>query len=265
MTPCQSPHETYVEKGFYLHPEPIVSGSLLRLAIERISALMNGTYDMGAKPWRRWNIGHPYKMQKIDQVHLCDRAFYSLVTQPVIGEWIARVSSADLVQVWATQLLVKPPGGGKLGAVGWHMDRKDWPFWQGEILTMWLALDDVRPDCGPLLYVQGSHRWPDIAAPGDAYIQDLEAQEKRLKQLAPHLAWREVPALLRAGGAGFHSADTLHGSRANRTDCPRIGLAISVRTERSRVKSGVEDYGYTSYLDHPSIAPIIYRRERIDP
>ncbi len=217
-------------------------------------------YDTRIAPWRRSNVGDPHKMQKIDQVHLCDTAFYVLASQPCIGEWVAEITGADSVRVWATQLFFKPPGGGDLGAVGWHTDRENWQFWEGEVLTVWLALADVSAESGPLSYVEGSHRWPDAEKRGDAYAQSLGSVEARLREEAPGREWRTVPALLQAGGIALHSAETLHGSGANTTDAPRIGLGINVRTERSRVRTGTEDFGYASQVDHPFMCPLIYRR-----
>jgi SAM-dependent methyltransferase len=255
-----TPREIYEETGYYLHPEPIVPAELVRRAFARIGALVSGEHDTGIPPWRRLNVGDPQKMQKIDQVHLCDKAFHLLATHPAIGACVAELTGADLVQVWATQLLIKPPRGGDLGTVGWHTDRKNWPFWEGEVLTVWLALDDIAPDAGPVLYVEGSHRWPDAEKHGDAYTQDLDSLEEQIKQRAPPRPWHKVPVVVSAGGVGVHASDTLHGSRANDSDVFRVGLGINVRTERSRVRPGVDDYGYASHLGHPFVCPIIHRR-----
>ncbi len=260
MSASRTPHEKYLESGFYLHPEPIVPPSLLRQAVERIPAILREEYDLGFPPWRRWNVGDPLKVQKVDQVHVCDRVFRLLAIQSILGEWIARVTGADFVQLWATQLFLKPPGGGDLGAIGWHTDRENWRFWEGEVLTVWLALEEVGPDAGPLLYVEGSHAWTDAEKEGDAYDQDLSGLQGRLRQRSPSREWREVPVVLPAGGVAFHSADTLHGSGENRTDRPRIGLALNVRTGRSRIKPGVEHYGYATHLEHPLFSPILYSR-----
>lgn len=262
MTPSRSPAELYEELGYYLHPEPIVPAPLLRRALDRIAALIREDYDTGVPPWRRLNVGDPRMVQKIDQVHVCDKAFHLLATHPAVGELVARTTGADLVQVWATQLFLKPAHGADSGAVGWHTDRETWPFWEGEVLTVWLALDEVALESGPVLYVEGSHRWPDAEKHGDAYVQDLDVLEAQIKLLAPPRPWRKVPVLLQAGGAGVHMADIIHGSAANTSDLFRVGMAINVRTEKSRPRQGVEDYGYASFLHHPFLCPVIYQRDR---
>jgi hypothetical protein len=258
--PSPIPSERYRESGFHVHPEPLLPAALLRAAVDRIPALVREEYDLGFPPWRRWNVGDPRKVQKIDQVHLCDRAFRVLATQRVLGEWIAAVTGADFVQVWATQLFVKPPAGGDLGTIGWHTDRENWQFWEGEVLTAWIALEDVGPDAGPLLYVEGSHRWPDAEKQGDAYDQDLGGIQGRLRRQGLSREWREVPVLLPAGGVALHSADTLHGSGENRASRPRVGLAVNVRTRRSRIKPGVEHFGYADHEGHPFYSPVIHSK-----
>jgi ectoine hydroxylase-related dioxygenase (phytanoyl-CoA dioxygenase family) len=112
---------------------------------------------------------------------------------PSIGEWVARITGADFVQIWATQLFLEPPRGGALGAIRWHTNRDKWPFWEGEVLTVWLALDDFKPDSGPVLYVEGSHRWPGEEKRGDAYEQDLVTLEDRVRPLGPARPWNTGP------------------------------------------------------------------------
>jgi SAM-dependent methyltransferase len=259
-TDTEGDRAQFEDRGYHLHREPLVDPALIERARDRIPAIIAEHYDTGIPPWRRLSVGEPHKLQKIDQVHLCDRAFHQLVTHPAIGALVARLTGAELVQVWATQLFIKPPGGGELNVVGWHTDRANWPFWDGEVLTVWLALEDIGPDAGPVIYVEGSHRWPDGEKRGDAYEQDLARLEDRIQALGPPRPWRKVPNLVKAGGVGVHVADILHASGANASTSSRLGLAINVRTERARPKPGVEDYGYASYLDQPFIAPILYRR-----
>lgn len=260
----RSPRESYAATGYHIRPEPLIPRDLLKAATDRIPALVRGEHDLGFSPWRRWNVGDPAKVQKIDQVHLCDKAFHRLAIEPSIGEWVAEVTGADFVQLWATQLFVKPAGGGDQGTIGWHTDRENWLFWEGEVLTVWLALDDVGPDSGPLRYVEGSHLWPDEEKWGDAYEnaydQDLGQIRARIEQKASSRTWREAACVLPAGGVAMHSADTLHGSGENTSSAPRLGLALNVRTRGARIKPGVEHFGYATHLGHPFVCPILYSK-----
>ena len=57
-------------------------------------------------------------------------------------------------QVWA-----KPPGANPLT---FHRDSAYFDLVPEDIVTVWIALDDMRDEeLGPLQYVHGSHRWVD--------------------------------------------------------------------------------------------------------
>lgn len=257
----RTPQQTYLESGFYVHPTPVLPALALQKALDRIPAIINEEYDTGIAPMRRWNMGDSQKIQKIDHVHLCDKAFHLLATQPILGKWVADVTGAEMVQLWSTQLLIKPPGGENLGVIGWHTDRLHWPQWEGEVLTLWLALCDVDEKSGPVLYVEGSHRWVhrthDV---DDAFTQDLAYVENKLKGEDPAQPWTKIPAILPKGGVAFHNADTLHASAANTSNHPRIGLALNLRTERSHIKPGYHDFDFASYLSQPFVCPVVYQR-----
>jgi ectoine hydroxylase-related dioxygenase (phytanoyl-CoA dioxygenase family) len=253
------PAESYRERGFFIVPEVVVPHALIARVLPRCDAVAAGQYETGVPPWRRWNVGSDVKVQKIDQAHLADDAIFALVTHPAIGAWAARVTGARRVQLWATQLLTKPPGGGSEGHVGWHDDDQNWQFWRGEALTVWLALSDVGPDSGPLRFLPGSHRFPPGGDRGDAYCQDLDRQQQAILQgVAREAIEPEVDVLLPMGGLSVHHRLTLHCSGANRSAEPRRSIAINVRTERAEPAPGVEDYGFCSFLDHPRACPILY-------
>lgn len=54
-----------------------------------------------------------------------------------------------------------------LNLTGWVSSERNWhqddylnpPAVRGSYLAVWMALDDIHPDCGPFEYVPGSHRW----------------------------------------------------------------------------------------------------------
>lgn len=252
----------YDAQGFVLVDEPVVDPSLVLRAIPSCAAVTAGIHATGVAPWRRWNVGSPERVQKVDQAHLADDGIFALVTHPAIGAWVARVTGARRVQLWATQLITKPPGGGALGHVGWHDDDQNWAFLEGEALTVWLALGHVGPDAGPVRFLPGSHRWPRQGERGDAYDQDLDGQRARLVgAVAPERVVPEVDAVLPMGGLSLHDRYTLHCSGANRSPSSRLGIAINVRTERSAPVPGVDDHGYCSHLDDPRICPVLFEAE----
>ena len=52
----------------------------------------------------------------------------------------------------------KPPGA---AALTFHRDSAYFDFVPSDVVTVWIALDDMDPELGPLEYVRGSHDWSD--------------------------------------------------------------------------------------------------------
>jgi ectoine hydroxylase-related dioxygenase (phytanoyl-CoA dioxygenase family) len=164
---------------------------------------------------------------------------------------------AETVQVWAVQLLHKPPAGDGLGhnVVGWHQDEDYWhDWWSGEVFTCWLALSDVTAESGPMSFVPRSHMWGFLAS-GDFY-GDLNDVKARFS-VPEGEAWAEVPAILKPGQASFHHRRTIHGSGINTADWPRRSLAVHLRTEKS-TPLNLAPPGYPAELSDPRICPALY-------
>jgi hypothetical protein len=55
-----------------------------------------------------------------------------------------------------------------LNLTGWVSTERNWhqddylnpPYVNSWYSAVWVALDDIHPDCGPFEYVPGSHKWP---------------------------------------------------------------------------------------------------------
>lgn len=77
--------------------------------------------------------------------------------------------------------LIGAPMGLHLNLTGYVSTEREWhqddylnpPHVMAHYVAVWMALDDVSPDCGPFEFVRGSHRWP------------LLRREKVLAQMDP--------------------------------------------------------------------------------
>jgi hypothetical protein len=257
-------------RGRYRADGYCVSGPLLdesaiaqaRLAAGRVIA---GCYETGVKPlYRNWNLGDPpQSLVKIDLPHLSDRMIQRVVSDHRIGEWVAGLLDARLVQMWACELICKFPQAGPLlaqdGAVGWHQDDHSFRHWAGEICTVWLALVDVDTLMGPVRYVEGSHRWGQQDAARFFFETNLDEQRARIGTPAG-AAWRETTAVLPAGAVSTHHRFTLHASSPNHGCVPRIGLAIHVRTERAELVATPEPPFHIPDLSDPYACPVLTDR-----
>lgn len=250
--------DTFEAAGFCLFP-PLIAADLVARAVVRMDAVISGEYATGTKPHavHRGPGDPPDKLHKIDQPHLSDPVILELVSHPAIGRAIASLLNASFVQVWATQLLLKPPGGRDRGNIGWHQDMQHWKsLWRGEVGTVWVAVSDVVSEAsGPMRFVRGSHKWGLNSRPSFFADPDHLTQQAAIPR-PPGSTWDEVPALMAAGGASFHHRFTYHGSGPNASSAPRRSFAIHIRTERSEPVYG--ESNYTAHLDDDAVCPVIY-------
>ncbi len=261
--PMLTSREQFQQDGFYLTPS-VLPAELIARVIPHMDAVMMGEYETGIAPHNRlWNPGKDsHKIRKIDEVHMSDRTIYELFTHLEIGRWAAELMDARWIQLWASQLLYKPPGGRAAGHVGWHQDTQYWKYWQAgsEVFTAWIAVGDVTEDMGAMRFVRGSHHWGDLEG-GNFFDPDHDAQQKAIK-LPPEETWVEEEAVLPSGAISFHHSHALHGSGPNTSYCPRRSFALHLRTERSRpIKDKDEGSYYVAHLDDLKLHPVIYNGE----
>jgi len=221
--------------------------------------VINSKYDTGIEPENRfWNVGEdPKKIIKIDKPHLSSNALHNLITQENFGKILAKITKARKIQVWHTQGVWKPTGGGLKGNAGWHRDIQYWPFWEPYgIFTAWIALTDVFSNSGPVRYIAGSHHWNEISGV-DFFNNDIECQDKIIKQ--KHSNYKIVKAQIASGSIAIHGSKTYHSSVNNTSGSPRVGMVVHFSTDQAK-KINITDK-HSDYLDilkDQSICPIIY-------
>ncbi len=246
----------YDDDGFCLSPGPLIDAERAAVLRAVADAVTRGEYDTGRAP-HVTNAGpgvEPPRLVKIDQPHLASTAIAAVIREPAIARWAASVTGARWLQVFAVQLLRKAPGRDTSGNVGWHQDDLYWSgMVEGEAFTVWLALSDVREECGAVQFVRGSHRWGRIDG-GSFFDQDVEGQRRGLA-LPEGARWESVPAVLAPGWASLHHRMVLHGSGENRGEAPRYSLAIHMRGERSQAVAGTY---FGNVVEDPVEAPVVY-------
>ena len=249
--------QRYRSDGYCKTP-PIVPPDLVTQAVEHMDRVVSGEYETGHEPHALHFSPEdaPEKIRKVDQPHLCDDTIREVISLPEIGKYAAALTGAKMVQVFAVQLLIKPPGGKSAGHVGWHQDKMYWPYWQGTegLLTAWMALSDVTLNSGPIRFVRGPHRWG--LCEGANFFEPDHENQKRAIKLPPGETWEEEALPLSPGEVSFHHCLTFHASGPNLESYPRRSFALHLRTDQADVASN--EY-YTEHLDDPIHAPIIYQ------
>uniref|UniRef100_A0A7S3PVK4 Phytanoyl-CoA dioxygenase n=1 Tax=Chaetoceros debilis TaxID=122233 RepID=A0A7S3PVK4_9STRA len=151
--------------------------------------------------------------------------------------------------------IYRPPGAPPLA---YHRDSPYFMFDPNPVATVWIALDDMAPDLGPLTYVKGSHLWGDGRVgssqnffEGDGGMALLYSAARRSglgggntdNELKESLEFISMSGLL-AGGISIHDGRTWHGSSGNISDLPRRGIGLhfvqkNVMWTEAAVKSGL--------------------------
>lgn len=257
--------ERFLRDGFVANQTDLIPEGVVRRASEGMDAIRRGEYDTGRGPEQsQWKPGDsPNVLCKIEQPQLASKAIFEVISHPTIGKWAAAASGAKKLQVWWVQLLYKPPT--PINAqfktnVGWHQDRNYWQIWSpgSTLLTAWVALSDVRSDCGPMHFIRGSNQWGLHPAGSDFWGQEMETIKAKVQSLIPpDQAWEEVPALLPPGGFTLHHDLTWHGSGPNRSGQPRRALAVHLRTDTSQPTNDKREQ-LDKWIDHPEACPWIY-------
>jgi hypothetical protein len=258
--------QQYARDGFYLAPK-LIPTELLERVRPRIDAVYAGEYETGLAPCGnpKGSSTPPTKLVKIDNAHRSDRTIFEVVTHPAIGELAAAITGAKWVQVFATQMLIKPPASQEAGNVGWHQDYEYWDnAFEGDVFTAWVAISDVTAESGPMRFVRGSQEWGLLKA-GDFFGGDLAGIRQKILSKRPGATWDEETAILPPGGVSFHHKLTVHGSGPNLAKLSRVSFAVHLRTDQSRLCPGVkwQDIGYLNDLDDPVGSPVTYREKSL--
>ena len=89
----------------------------------------------------------------------------------------------------------------------------------GRMCGVWVALEDIDPDSGPVFALPGTHRWPELApadwgaAPGAEHYDRYEAH---VAALVAEAGIEPEPALLTKGQALVWAGNLLHGGLPRR-------------------------------------------------
>ena len=229
----------YQENGYWIGPK-ILSDAELDLIREHHARVVAGDYETGRAPHSRSiEPGAPIdQIVKIDNAYWADSVLAKLVLNPVIGEIAARLVGVSGIRLWQDQLLHKPPQRDTdAGVVGWH---QDWHYWQcaepAELITAWVALVDVDEQNGCMEVVPGSHKWG-LLPDSDFFEQDLESLQHTIENSVGR-KFETVPCVLPAGAVSFHHCLTIHGSRPNLSNAPRLSMVLHLQPDGTQYRAG---------------------------
>jgi ectoine hydroxylase-related dioxygenase (phytanoyl-CoA dioxygenase family) len=206
----------------------------LRAACER---LYREEYDLGAPPDTiAWRPGDDPRMtRQLCNAWKSDRAFQAHIFHPGLAAMAAQLMRTDTVRVFHDQALHKPGNGGR--PVVWH---QDYGYWQAlappDMVSCWVALDDVTLDGGCLQFIEGSHLWG-LQKPPTAFLGDDMDEALRTLDLPPGTEIRKIPIVVPAGHGTFHHCLTFHGSGVNETANVRRAIVAHYMPGHTRYRA----------------------------
>ena len=149
------------------------------------------------------------------------REFLDLCLDPGILDLVASVIGPDII-LWSSGVFCKPAGVGR--EVPWHQDGQYWPLRPLATCSVWVAIDDSRPENGCMRYIPGSHAPRRPYAHEHATGDDL-VLNRRVSPSEFDAASARDDAL-RAGELSIHDVYLIHGSNPNRSGSRRAGYAM---------------------------------------
>jgi ectoine hydroxylase-related dioxygenase (phytanoyl-CoA dioxygenase family) len=134
----------------------------------------------------------------------------------------------------------------------WHQDSVAFPV-DRNALTVWTALDEVRPDQGPVQFYSGSHRCGLLGRGAPDRKTDLLDEYPELRRFSVSPAHHLQP-----GDATVHHGLVVHGAGANNTPYPRWSFAVCYIPSDARY-TGAPNHDCDGFglkvgepIDHPS-------------
>ena len=166
-------------------------------------------------------------LRKVNRLAGYDETFLGHARTPAILDIVEQLIGAN-IRLFSDQAFMKPPGGIEKT---YHQDSAYFQIEPANLVTCWLALDDVTLENGCLWVIPGSH----LEGIKD-HSQDWDVGD-RIDKTIPEEALKraqEVPITLRAGSCSFHHSVLLHRSGPNNTSTRRRGIATHYMSATSR-------------------------------
>ena len=234
---------TYREKG-YVVPDYVLPDDVLAAMRSEYEKLLVANRDLGSD----FLLG-PHQEKPGAQGVKGSSVWFDFATHPDLMEMAAQLIGEDII-LWGTTIFGKPARGGK--GTPWHQDGDYYPIRPLETMTIWIALDDVTPENGPMRFIPGSHKGkknyshhreenPDLT------IYDVCDSEHFDESTAEDL-------IIKAGQVSYHDVYMIHGSGPNLTDQRRAAFIVRLMPASSHYdhelgriagqKNASHDYGY---------------------
>jgi ectoine hydroxylase-related dioxygenase (phytanoyl-CoA dioxygenase family) len=180
---------------------------------------------------------------------------FELASHPRVLDAIESILGPDLM-VWDSRWFTKKPHDPTY--ITWHQDGTYWALDPPKVCTAWIALSRSNEANGAMKVIPGSHLGEDLPH-RDTFADDNALA--RGQEIAVEVDEAQaVPLVLEPGQMSIHHIGVVHGSEPNRSDEPRIGIAVryvapevrqDVESAMALLVRGEDRYGHFDLLAAP--------------
>jgi len=247
----------FEQHGWWIAPQ-VIPEELLDRAAAGIEAVHAGHREFDIpirqKAHLDWREGSGQAMMIHNYASLLHHAIRELILWPGLGEICGYLANTNEVRLFNSTIVDKTPGiEGPANVVGWHTDRA---YWQNcssrSMFTAWIPFQDTPLELGPLLVLDGSHRWPD-----EGRIFELRRAKNFMTDgsLDPRAELERsgypatpITMVLKRGQFSVHHCMAFHGSGPNRSTRNRTILTVHLQDGPNKwQRVPLAGGGYASY------------------
>ncbi len=120
--------------------------------------------------------------------------------------------------------------------IPYHQDNSYFCQSPPDMLTVWVAMDAVTNENGPIFFVKGSHKLGSLPTkPSGVKGNSIGMAEPSTVPLDEQFC-----GLLNPGDATIHHCNTIHHSAPNTTECSRLGLLLVFRGSHTETDAAMK-------------------------
>ena len=242
---------------------------------EHWSGHRDRTLPGARKQFADWMPGDSAATRNNEYISLQNRKVSRLAWSPMVGAIAAAAAGTPEIRLFDDQIVYKP--GGQINAVvGWHIDADYWRTCTSQdMLTAWIPLSDCPAEMGPLVVLDGSHRWSHLIDSSMLSFnsKDMESLQRYVEEQG--FEFKPITMEMKRGQFSLHNCRAIHGSFPNRSDRPRIALAVHLQDYRNAYRAAAKPDGRAVQLyndvicrttaegvpdySDPSVFPVLWR------
>ena len=240
----------YEDEGYYFPVRVFDEAEAVELQT-RFQGYFSANWDrIKALPAREHNT-------VLIETHTLLNWVYRIVSHPRVLDAVECILGPNLL-VWSSAWFPKMPGDKKY--ISWHQDATYWGLHPPKATTAWIALSESFRENGCMRVIPNTHQGP-LLPQVETYARNNALSRGQEISVAVDEA-KAVDLVLRPGEMSLHHIGMVHGSKANESDKPRIGLAVRyISTEVVQdgtiqqcavLVRGKDDFGHFQLVEPPA-------------